>query len=44
MKKASEITEDDMEDAEDEIQKITDDFIKKIDEIEKAKAAEIMEI
>lgn len=44
MKKNSEITEDDQKDGEDKIQKITDDFIKQIDEIEKAKAAEIMEI
>ena len=44
MKKNSEITEDDQKSAEEKIQKITDDFIKQIDEIEKAKTAEIMEI
>lgn len=44
MKKNSEITEDDQKAAEEKIQKITDDFIKQIDEIEKAKEAEIMEI
>ncbi len=44
MKKNSEITEDDQKLGEDKIQKITDDFIKQIDEIEKAKTAEIMEI
>lgn len=44
MKKANEITEDDQKQGEDKIQKITDDFVKQIDEIEKAKAAEIMEI
>lgn len=44
MKKNSEITEDDQKIGEDKIQKITDDFIKQIDEIEKAKSAEIMEI
>lgn len=44
MKKANEITEDDQKQGEDKIQKITDDFVKQIEEIEKAKAAEIMEI
>ncbi len=44
MKKASEITEDDQKQAEDKIQKITDEYIKKIEEIEKAKTAELMEI
>ena len=44
MKKANEITEDDQKQAEDKIQKITDEFIKKIDEVEKAKTAELMEI
>lgn len=44
MKKANEITEDDQKIGEDKIQKITDEFIKKIDEIEKAKTAELMEI
>ncbi len=44
MKKNSEITEDDQKDGEDKIQKITDEFIKKIDEIAQAKTKEIMEI
>ena len=44
MKKNSEITEDDQKIGEDKVQKITDDFIKQIDEIEKSKTAEIMEI
>ncbi len=44
MKKNSEITEDDQKDGETELQKITDEFIKKIDGIASAKNAEIMEI
>ena len=44
MKKASEITEDDLKDGEKEIQKITDNFIKDIDTISAAKQKEIMEI
>lgn len=44
MKKASEITEDDLKDGEKEIQKITDGFIKEIDDISAAKQKEIMEI
>ena len=44
MKKNSEITEDDQKFAENELQKITDEFIKKIDEIAAAKTKEIMEI
>ena len=44
MKKNSEITEDDQKDGEEELQKITDEFIKKIDEVAAAKTAEIMEI
>ena len=44
MKKANEITEDDQKHGEEKIQKITDDFVKQIEEIEKAKSAEIMEI
>ena len=42
MKKASEITEDDLKDGEKEIQKITDGFIKEVDDL--AAAKEIMEI
>ena len=44
MQKNSEITEDDLSGGEKEVQKITDDFVKQIEEIEKAKSAEIMEI
>ena len=44
MKKNSEITEDDLKDGEDEIQKITDDFIKQVDAVSAKKEAEIMEI
>ena len=44
MKKASEITEDDLDDAEKEIQKITDDFIKQVDKTAAAKEEEIMAI
>ncbi len=43
-KKNSEITEDDQKYAEEKIQKITDEFIKKVDEIADAKTKEIMEI
>ena len=44
MKKASEITEDDLKDGEKEVQKITDNFIKEVDDLAAAKAKEIMEI
>ncbi len=44
MKKNGDITEDDQKIGEDKIQKITDEFIKQIETIEKAKSAEIMEI
>ena len=44
MKKDSEITEDDLKDGENELQKITDEFTKKIDEVSAAKTAEILEI
>ncbi len=44
MKKASEITEDDLKNGENELQKITDEFVKKIDEIASAKEKEVMEI
>ena len=44
MKKNSEITEDDQKFAEEKIQKITDEFIKKVDEVADAKTKEIMEI
>lgn len=44
MKKVSEITEDDLKDGEKEIQKITDGFIKEVDDISNVKQKEIMEI
>ncbi len=44
MKKNSDITEDDQKYAEEKIQKITDEFIKKVDEVADAKTKEIMEI
>ena len=44
MQKNSEITEDDLQDGEKEIQKITDDFVKKVDDVAKAKEQEVMEI
>lgn len=43
-KKAGEITEDDVKNAEKEIQNITDGFIKDIDKIAAAKEKEIMEV
>ncbi len=42
--KNKEISEDEMYDLEDEIQKLTDDYIKKIDELFEEKEKEIMEI
>lgn len=44
MKKNSEITEDDLKDIEKDIQELTDQYIHKIDDIVKAKEAEIMEV
>ncbi len=44
MQKASEITEDDLKGGEEEVQKITDNFIKEIDKIASAKEKEVMEI
>ena len=44
MEKNKEISEDDLEEAEKQIQKLTDEFIKQIDEIGKAKEAEILEV
>ena len=44
LKKDSEITEDDLHDGEDKMQKITDKFIKKIDEMVDSKEKDIMEI
>ena len=44
MQKASEITEDDLKDGEEEVQDITDGFIKDIDKLADAKQKEVMEI
>lgn len=44
MKKKSEITEDDLKNAEKDIQNLTDKFIKEIDEITSAKEKEILEV
>jgi len=44
MKKDSGLSEDDLKSAENEIQKITDDFIKQVDDIIKAKEKDIMEV
>jgi ribosome recycling factor len=43
MEKEKIIDEDQMYDGRDQVQKLTDDFIKQIDEVGKAKEAEIME-
>lgn len=43
-KKNGKLTEDDLRDIQDEIQEVTDKYIKKIDEITEAKSKEIMEI
>ena len=42
--KAGDITEDDQRDGENDVQKLTDKYIKKIDEMFKKKEAEVMEI
>lgn len=44
MKKDSEITEDDLHNGEEKIQKLTDEYVKKADELSDAKEKEIMEI
>ena len=44
MQKASEITEDDLKNGEDQLQKITDEFVKNIDKEADKKEKEIMEI
>lgn len=44
MKKTSEISEDEMKDLEESVQKMTDKFCKKIDELAAAKEKEILEI
>lgn len=43
-KKANEITEDDVKDAEKDIQKLTDKYVEQVDKIGEAKDKEIMEI
>ena len=44
MKKAGELTEDDQKNLEEETQKLTDKFVKKIDAICEEKNKEIMEV
>ena len=44
MKKAGDLTEDDLSDAEKEVQKLTDDFVKQVDGVAGEKEAEIMAI
>ena len=44
MKKAGDLTEDDLSDAEKEVQKLTDDFIKQVDAVAEKKEEEIMAI
>ena len=42
--KANEISEDEQKDAEAEVQKLTDQFVKKIDEMVESKSKEIMTV
>ena len=44
MKKDNEITEDDEKRLEKEVQKLTDEYVEKIDEIEKMKEQELMTV
>ena len=44
LKKLNGVSEDDVKHAEKDLQKVHDDFIHKIDELIKAKEAEIMEV
>ena len=44
LKKNSEITEDDLKSAEEDIQKLTDDYIKEVELIAEAKEKELFEI
>ncbi len=44
MKKAGDLTEDDLSDAEKEVQKVTDDFIRQVDGVAEKKEEEIMAI
>lgn len=43
-RKANEISEDEQKDAEAEVQKLTDQFVKKIDEMVESKSKEIMTV
>lgn len=44
MEKDGELTEDELKKAQDEVQKITDKFIKEIDAVATAKEKDIMEV
>ena len=44
MQKDNEITEDELKTAQDEVQKITDKFIKMVDELTEKKEKDIMEV
>ena len=44
MEKEGEITEDDLKKSQDEVQKITDKFIKEVDSLLKAKEQDIMAV
>ena len=44
MKKKSEITEDEQKTAEKDLQKVTDDYIKKVDDMAAKKEKELMEL
>ena len=44
MQKNSEITEDELKDSEEEVQKLTDKYIEKIDKMAEAKTKEIMTV
>ena len=44
MKKASEVSEDEIKDMEDQVQKMTDKYVKKIDEMIEAKTKEVMTV
>lgn len=44
MEKDGELTEDELKKAQDEVQKITDKFIKEVDQVATAKEKDIMEV
>ena len=44
LEKEKMIDEDELHEGQEKVQKLTDDYIKKIDEIGKAKEAEILEV